>query len=97
MPLAEQIDQQQNKGTYDNEAIFWLQSKHPAFLAIQLRVVACKLSRATFALAFLFETIERWGGVQCCLLFLEVETGGWALGYCEIHIGLMRGLWQNKN
>jgi hypothetical protein len=89
---AKQINQQESKGqTYDDEAIFLLQGEHPTLHAIQLRVVASELSGATFALAFLFETIERGGRVQSCLFFLEIETGGRALGYCEIHFGLIGG------
>jgi hypothetical protein len=83
--------------TYDDEAIFLLQGEHPTLHAIQLRVVACELSGAAFALAFLFETIERGGRVQSCFFFLEIETGGGELGYCEIHFGLIGGWRQNKN
>ena len=83
--------------TYDDEAIFLLQGEHPTLHTIQLRVVARELSGAAFALAFLFETIERGGRVQSCLFFLEIETGRGALGYCEIHFGLIGGWRQNKN
>jgi len=82
--------------TYNYEAILLLQGENPTLCTIQLRVVARELSGAAFALAFLFETIERGGRVQSCLFFLKIETGGGALGYCEIHFGLIGGWRQIK-